>query len=117
MFPIDLGEIHSHPKLGASWEGFALEQVTAHLGLSSEEVFFWGTHAEAELDLLTFAKGRAVGFEFKYTDAPKITKSMKIAIQDLKLKKLFVIYPGNFNFKLSDTISAIGFHNIGELEI
>lgn len=109
--------IQTHPKLGASWEGFALEQLTAHLQLSPEEVFFWATHAEAELDLLTMSGCKPIGFEFKYTDTPKITKSMNIALQTLKLEKIFVIYPGSANFKLSDRIVAVGLEKLGEIDI
>mgnify|MGYP003393088165 CR=1 FL=1 len=108
-----LSEIERHPKLGASWEGFVLEQITSHFELAPEEVFFWGTHADAEIDLLCKLKGgRMVGFEIKYTDAPKITRSMSIALKDLKLDEIYVIYPGKLNFKLSDKISAIGFENL-----
>ncbi len=111
-----LSEIETHPKLGASWEGFVLEQITSHFGLPPEEVFFWGTHAEAEIDLLcTLSGGRRVGFEIKYTDAPQITRSMVIALKDLKLNAIHVIYPGKTNFKLSDKISAIGFERLKDL--
>lgn len=111
-----LSEIEQHPKLGASWEGFVLEQITSHFELTQEEVFFWGTHAEAEIDLIcTLNGGRRVGFEIKYTDAPKITRSMSIALSDLKLSAIHIIYPGKTNFKLSDKISAIGFERLKEL--
>jgi predicted AAA+ superfamily ATPase len=102
----------NHPKLGASWEGFVVEQISAHLDLNPEELFFWGTHSNAELDLLTFIDGHPVGFEIKYTDAPKITKSMQIACDDLKLKHIFVFYPGPTNYKINEKITAIGLKNI-----
>ena len=106
-------EISLHPKLGLSWEGFALEQVTAHFQLTSDEAYFWATHAEAELDLFcNNIGGKRLGFEFKYTDHPKVTKSMQIAIKDLKLKHLYVVYPGKTNFKLSEKISAVAFENL-----
>jgi len=111
-----LSEIERHPKLGASWEGFALEQIISQLELSADEVFFWGTHAEAEIDLLcTLSGGRRVGFEIKYTDSPKITRSMMICLEDLKLSEINVIYPGKLNFKLSDKINAIAFEKIRDL--
>lgn len=118
LIGLDKGsDINKHPKLGASWEGFALEQMTAHLKLSSDEIFFWGTHSDAELDLFFRYGGKNIGIEFKYTDAPKITKSMHIASKDLDLDKLFVIYPGNINFKLSEKITAIGLENIRKFSI
>lgn len=112
-----LSDIHKHPKLGASWEGFALEQLTAHFNLSSEEIFFWSTHAHAELDLLATIKGKKIGFEFKFTDAPKITKSMNISIQDLKLNKLFILYPGSKNFSLSEKIHVIGIEQLRHFDV
>lgn len=85
----------SRPSLGASWEGFALEAVIRELGLQSSEGFFWGTHASAELDLFAHVWGKPFGFELEHTDSPRITPSMRIALQDLGLKHLFVIIPGN----------------------
>lgn len=67
------------------WEGFALEQVITCLQIRSEDCYFWSTHNKAVLDLFVFKNGKRLGFEFKYTDDPKITKSMNIAMQDLKL--------------------------------
>ena len=84
-------DMQSHPKLGASWEGFALEQVLS--ALDARDPHFWATHAGAELDLLLMTGGRRIGFEFKFGDAPARTRSMLAAIQDLKLDRLFVIYP------------------------
>lgn len=87
-----------HPKSGASWEGFALEQVL-HVA-QPDEAYFWATHAGAELDLLMFKHGLRVGVEFKRTDAPKMTASMHIALQDLKLDALYVVYPGERRYSL-----------------
>ncbi len=101
-------DLHVHPKLGAFWEGFALEEVIKTYHLRAEECFFWATHAHAELDLLIFKDGKRIGFEFKYTDAPNITKSMYIALEDLKLDQLIVIYPGKETFPLSEKITAQG---------
>lgn len=118
LLGLDKGsDIQKHPKLGASWEGFALEQITVHLNLTSDEIFFLGTHSDAELDLFFRAEAKNIGIEFKYTDSPKITKSMNIASHDLDLDKLFVIYPGNANFKLSEKITAIGFENIRKFSL
>jgi predicted AAA+ superfamily ATPase len=86
-------EAHSHPKLGASWEGFALEQVI-RLADADREAFFYRTQAGAELDLVIARGRKRFGFEFKYADSPRPTKSMHIALDDLRLDRLFVVYPG-----------------------
>lgn len=99
-------ELLSHPKLGASWEGFALEEIIKLHQFKEGEVFFWASHGIAEIDLLTFQQGKRIGYEFKYCDVPKITKSIQIAIEDLKLDKLFIIYPGEKTFELGPKIIA-----------
>ncbi len=101
-------QLDVHPSVGASWEGFALEAVIRELGLSATECFFWATHAHAELDLFTHVGGRPYGFEFKRADAPKVTASMRIALEDLKLEHLFVVFPGNKTFPLAERITALG---------
>ena len=99
----------NHPKLGAAWEGFALEQI---LNTNDhDEYYFWHTHNNAELDLLLINKGEKIGFEFKYTDSPKITKSMQISIKDLGLSKIIVVIPGKESFPLSEQISVRGLDN------
>jgi len=109
-------DIQTHPKLGASWEGFALEQITSYFDLKTDQVNFWGTHAEAEIDLIcSLHGGRRVGIEIKYTDAPKITRSISIALQDLQLAHVYVIYPGKKNYKLSDKVSAVSFEKLGSI--
>jgi uncharacterized protein len=87
-----------HPQCAASWEGFALEQVL--LMAQPDEAYYWATHAGAKLDLLMFKKGLRVGVEFKRVDAPKITPSMQIALTDLKLDALYVVYPGERRYPL-----------------
>ncbi len=99
--------LNRHPKIGASWEGFALEEIIRYHHAEAEACFFWSTHSHAELDLILFQKGKRLGFEFKYTEAPKLTKSMQIACEDLKLDELTVIYPGTRQFFLSAKIKAI----------
>ncbi len=100
-----LGELLAHPRCGASWEGFALEQV---LRLTKpEEAYFWATHQGAELDLLLLRGTRRVGVEFKRADAPSVTRSMHIAAQDLKLDVLYVVYPGAHRFQLASGIEAV----------
>ncbi len=100
-----------HPKAGASWEGFALETICRSLCADPQDCFFWASHNHAELDLLILKEGKKMGYEFKYQDAPKITPSMKIAIEDLKLDALYVIYPGNKDYALSDNIKVSGLGN------
>ena len=95
-----------HPKLGSFWEGFALEEIIRHLRVAPEECYFWGTQSGAELDLLIIKDGKRLGFEFKYSDSPKITASMRIAQVDLHLDHLYVIHPGNQTFPLAENITA-----------
>ena len=110
-------ELLKTPKIGPLWEGFALEQIISCLQISSMDCYFWATSNEAELDLLVFKNGKRIGFEFKYTDSPKITKSMHIALQDLKLDHLYVIYPGSFTFPLHEQMTACGFDALHEIKI
>jgi predicted AAA+ superfamily ATPase len=106
-------QLVAHPMVGASWEGFALECVIRELELGPGECFFWGTHAHAELDLFVMVGGKRFGFEFKRSDAPTVTPSMRIALNDLKLRHLFVVHPGKGTFALAENISAL---SIGELK-
>jgi len=99
-------QILFHPKLGASWEGFIIEQLISYLNL--EDVYFWATHSGAELDLLFFINGKKYGVEVKWNDAPAVTRSMISAIESLGLEKLFVIYPGQKAYPLSEKILATG---------
>ncbi len=101
-------DLERHPKVGASWEGFSLEALLAHLGARPEECFFWATHAGAELDLLVVRGRRRLGFEMKRSEAPQVTPSMRIALQDLRLDSLDVIYPGARTFPLARGIRAVG---------
>jgi hypothetical protein len=107
-------ELQTHPKLGASWEGFAIECAIRELGLRAEECFFWSTHAHAELDLLTFVAGKRLGIEAKRADVPRVTKSMHIAVADLKLDHLVVLFPGGQQIRLADRITAIGLERLSE---
>ena len=101
----DRAALVSHPKGGASWEGFALEST---LRLSRpDEAYFWATHAGAELDLLLIKDGRRVGVEFKRSDAPRLTPSMTTAVQDLALEKLYVVYPGSRRYSLADRVEVV----------
>ena len=100
-----LPELLTHPRCGASWEGFELEQVLRIA--RPDEAFFWATHQGAELDLLMLKGSQRVGVEFKRADAPKVTPSMRIALHDLKLDALYVVYPGSQRFSLAEGIEAV----------
>jgi predicted AAA+ superfamily ATPase len=117
LFIRDSGLLHSllgipdeqallgHPKLGASWEGFAMEQIVDRLPTS--ECYFWSTQSGAEVDLLTTLGGKPLGFEFKVADAPRLTKSMTIARQDLDLQRLLVVAPVARPYSLAPRIDVV----------
>lgn len=100
-------ELERHPKVGASWEGFALEQIVTRLGLRPERCFFWSTHQGAELDLFVTVGGRRVGFEIKRTTTPRVSKSMRIAAADLRLDRLYAVYDGEESYPLGGGIHAV----------
>jgi predicted AAA+ superfamily ATPase len=110
-------ELQANPKLGASWEGLALEHVLRVLRAEPGEAFYWGTHGGAELDLMLVRGGRRWGFEFKYADAPRTTKSMRMALDDLKLQRLFVIYPGEKDYTLDDRIEVLALPHVEKLAL
>ncbi|MHB8744117.1 MAG: ATP-binding protein, partial [Sulfuricaulis sp.] len=98
-------ELRAHPKCGASWEGYAIEEVLkCH---PSDAAYFWATHQGAELDLLLIRNERRLGIEIKYMDAPTLTPSMRIALDDLKLAKLVILYPGKSIYRLSDKVTVV----------
>lgn len=100
-----LDALLTHPRCGASWEGFALEQVLRIA--APDEAYFWATHNGAELDLLMFKSGRRIGVEFKRADAPQVTPSMRIAMRDLQLDHLYVVYPGQRRYVLGDRMDVV----------
>ncbi len=100
-------QLDGHEKGGASWEGFAIQEVIARLGARRDQCYFWATHAGAELDLLVVSGTTRRGFEMKYSDAPGITPSMRAALADLRLDSLDVIHAGKTSYSLSDRIRAI----------
>ena len=111
LFKLDaLAALESHPKLGASWEGFALEQVLSVVG--DRDAYFWSTHSGPELDLLVFSRGKRLGFEFKYNDSPDLTRSMHVAREDLQLDRLFVVYPGGHSLKLAGKAELVGIQHL-----
>ena len=100
-------DVARHPKLGASWEGFLLAQVAARLGARREERFFWATHAGAELDLLVVRGRRRLGFEFKRSDAPRLTPGLRSALETLGLDRLDVVHVGRATFPLAPRVRAV----------
>lgn len=102
-----------HPKVGASWEGFALEQVVQVV--RPAEAFFWSTHQGAELDLFFIQRGRRMGVEFKFSEAPRLTRSMRIATDDLRLDHLWVVYPGEHRFPLDEHTTAWPLRDVADL--
>lgn len=104
----DYESIRNHPKLGASWEGIALEEIIRCENARPEECYFWRTQHNAEIDLLIVSPGMKKGFEFKFSDAPKLTKSMQTAYSELKLDNLTVIFPGKEQYKIANGIEVIG---------
>lgn len=108
-------DVLAHPRFGASWEGFALEQIVALLR-ADRDAYFWGTHGGAELDLLVVVGGRRYGFEIKFVDAPRITRSMRVALDDLRLERLFVVFPGTRSIALDERIEALALTDLHSLE-
>ena len=104
--------LESHPKLAASWEGFVIEQVLRRTG--ERDAYFWATPSGAELDLLVFIRGRRIGFDVKYSDAPRMTKSMAIAQHDLKLDRLLIVYPGETSYVLRSGIEVVSIRDLDE---
>ena len=98
-------QLFEHPKVGASWEGFVIEQVLA--AAAHDEAYFWATHQGAEIDLILYRAGRLFGVECKRADAPRLTPSMRIACRDLGLERIAVIYPGARRYPLADRVEAI----------
>jgi predicted AAA+ superfamily ATPase len=105
-------DLESHPKVGASWEGFVVNQITRHLGADSDETYFWATHGGAELDLLVIRGRQKLGFEVKLTSSPRLTRSMQIAMKDLKLNSIDVIHAGEDTYEIGDGIRAVALGRI-----
>ncbi len=109
----NLHELHHHPKLGASWEGFVIEEVLAAFG--HPDAYFYGIHAGSELDLFFLHKGERIGIEIKREDAPRMSKSMHVALSDLKLHMLYVIYPGTQRYALAPKVECVPFTDLNAL--
>ena len=111
----EAAELAMHPRYGASWEGFALEQTL--LAHGEREAYFYATQRGAELDLLLLRRGRRWGFEFKCTEAPRTTRSMHVVIRDLGLERLWVVYPGEVEYPLTDIIIALPLKRIQDIAL
>jgi predicted AAA+ superfamily ATPase len=98
-------DLEGHPKVGASWEGYAVEEIIK--AIKPDEAYYWATYHGAELDLLLFKNGRRIGVECKRADAPTLTPSMKTALIDLKLDELHVVYPGDRQYSLADKVDVV----------
>jgi predicted AAA+ superfamily ATPase len=110
-------DVEGHPKVGASWEGFVIEQIRRRLRAERDECFFWGTHAGAELDLVVIRGRTRLGFEIKRTTTPRVTPSMRHALRDLKLRRLDVVHAGETSFPLAERIRALSLsHLLTDLE-
>jgi hypothetical protein len=105
-------DLEGHPKIGASWEGFLLQQVIRRLQAFPEECYFWATHGGAELDLFVLRGRRRYGFEFKRTTSPRVTPSIRSALSDLKLNRLDVIHAGENTFPLAEKIRAVSWQRL-----
>jgi len=105
--------LQGHPKLGASWEGFVLEEILRTVG--ERNAYFWATQSGAELDLLVLVGGKRYGIEVKYGDAPGITKSMRIALSDLGLRRLLVVYPGDRPYNLDKQVAVVPLGQINDI--
>lgn len=103
-------DLFNHPKYGISWEGFVIEEIIRSLGLN--EVFFWATHQGAEIDLIFNEGGRMYGIEIKRADAPAMTASLRNALEDLKLERIAVIYPGNRSYAIDEKVTVVPFNKI-----
>ncbi len=101
-------DLLGHPKLGASWEGFAIEQIIRFLKVDKESCFYWRTQNGAELDLLVLKDGEIHGFEFKYSSKPGLTKSLYSVVQDLNPTTISIIVPGTDKYLLSEKVEVCG---------
>jgi len=111
----DYQQLLAHPILGASWEGFCIEQIIALSEARAEDCFTWGLQSGAEIDLVLVRPSGTYGFEFKASGTPKRSRSMLRALADLPLKKLFVVYPGQRNYPIDEKIEAIGLDAIAQM--
>jgi len=109
----------AHPKLGASWEGFVIEEILRYLGAAHVEAYSWGLHSGAEIDLFLLHEGKRWGFEVKYSDAPKMTKSLRAAKEALRLDECFIVTANRSGqpkrYEIADGVQVCDLETIGSL--
>jgi predicted AAA+ superfamily ATPase len=110
----DFQALNGHPRVGASWEGFALEQ-TLNI-IETRQIYFWATYSGAELDLFILHNGRRYGVEFKYSEAPVATKSIHSALETLNLEHVWIVYPGNIQYPVHEKITVLPLKDISDLK-
>ncbi len=110
----DYNGLLGHPKVGASWEGFVIEQVLQLI--QPPTAYYWGVHGSAELDLFYILNGKRYGIEVKFSEAPEITASMHVALQDLKLDHLWVIHPGSAGYPVHERITVLPISQLAKLQ-
>ena len=115
LLGLDEKQLLTHPKIGASWEGFVIEQLKNQF--KNDEIYFWNTHGGAELDLLLFRAGKRIGFEIKYSDSPSLSRGSYSAMEDLNLDHLYVIVPTSRTYPLKDKITVTSLKEILTLTI
>ncbi len=108
----EAGQLNTWPRLGASWEGFALEEIIRLADAIEDEAYFWSVHTQGELDLLIVKDGRRLGFEFKYADSPGITPACRMALQYLKLDQLTLVCPGDAAHELDARVRVRGLNGL-----
>lgn len=105
-------DLLGHPKSGASWEGYVIEETIK--AIEPDEVYYWATHGGAEIDLILLKQGRMLGVECKRMDAPRITPSMRTAVEELKLEQIAVVYPGTKRYSLGERVAAVPVEAVAE---
>lgn len=108
-------ELRRHPVLGASWEGFVIEQIVRLLRLPEEHLSYWGTHAHGELDFIFQRKGKLWGVECKFKDAPRMTKTLHTAMEELDLAHIWIVYPGDERYVVHKNVTCLPLAGIGEM--
>lgn len=112
----DYDQLLAHPILGASWEGYALEQVVRRLGLTEDQLFTWNVQSGAEMDLVILSRGKLFGVEFKNAEAPRTTRSFTLAFQELDLVAAAIVHPGPKTYELAAGRLAVSIQDLGKLE-
>jgi uncharacterized protein len=110
---LDFNTLNAHPRLGASWEGFVINSVLEMVRPGA--AYFWSTYQGAKIDLLFFKSGKRYGIEVKFSESPTLTKSLHVAMNDLRIDQAWVVHPGDVSFRLEERVTALAFADIEEL--